>query len=331
MSLYPWQAETWQRLHAQRGRLPHALLLEGARGIGKRDFALAFAKGMLCESPAGDGAACGRCASCHWFEQGSHPDLRLIEPITEDEEEGEEGGTSRKRYEIAIAQIRALADFVNLSSHRGRGRVIVLHPAESLNLAASNALLKTLEEPAPNTQFLLVTHQPHAVLATIKSRAQRLTLPKPDAVASRAWLEKSGMKQAELCLALAGGAPLLAKEFDDAEYLAERQQFLGALREPAKLNWLALAEQGAKANLAARFDWLQKWLYDLSCAQLAGTVRYNIDFATGLRDLSTRVNVTRVQSYARELAQQKRHLQHPLNPQLLLESVLLRYRDAVTG
>lgn len=331
MSVFPWQQALWQRLHAQRGRLPHALLLEGARGIGKRDFALAFAQSLLCESPASDAVACGHCASCHWFAQGSHPDFRLIEPITEDEEEGEEGASSRKRYEIAIAQIRALADFVNLSSHRGGGRVIVLHPAESLNLAASNALLKTLEEPAPNTQFLLVTHQANAVLPTIKSRSQRVSLPRPDAAASRAWLEKSGMKQAELCLALAGGAPLLAQEFADAEYLAERQQFLNALREPGKLNWLALAEQGAKANLAARFDWLQKWLYDLSSAKLAGTVRYNVDFASGLRELAGRVNVTRVQRYARELAQQKRHLQHPLNPQLLLESVLLRYRDAVTG
>lgn len=329
MSIYPWQNELWQHLHTRAERLPHALLLEGARGIGKRDFALAYAQARLCETPAADASACGHCASCHWFAQGSHPDFRLIEPITEDEAEGEEGAPSRKRYEIAIAQIRALADFVNLSSHRGGARVIVLHPAESLNLAASNALLKTLEEPAPNTQFLLVTHQPHAVLPTIKSRAQRLTLPKPAQAVARDWLARNNMPQADLCLALAGGAPLLAQEFNDADYLRERQYFLGALREPEKLNWLALAEQGAKANLAARFDWLQKWLYDLAMARLAGGVRYNIDFAPGLRELAARVNVTRVQAYAREVAQQKRHLQHPLNAQLLLESMLLRYLDAV--
>ncbi|OFZ69369.1 MAG: DNA polymerase III subunit delta' [Betaproteobacteria bacterium RBG_16_58_11] len=332
---YPWLVPLWQRLSAQPERLPHALLLEGPRGIGKRDFALAFAHALLCETPVQDGHACGQCVACHWLAQDSHPDFRLLEPLTAEEKGEEEGATAeegppkRKKYEITIAQVRALADFVNLSSHRAGSRVVIIHPAEALNPAASNALLKTLEEPSPNTHFLLVSHQPHFLLPTIKSRSFSLSMPQPSPSQAAAWLKDQGIHEAELCLALAGGAPLLAREFADADYLKERRLFLSALQAPKQLNWLALAEQGARADLAARIDWLQKWLYDLVSSRLARQVRYNVDFASGLQDLAARVNLSRVQQFARELAQIKRRLQHPLNPQLLLESVLLSYLTAV--
>ena len=330
---YPWLAPLWQHLHAQGERLPHALLLEGPRGIGKRDFALSFARALLCEAPTDGGHACGQCVACHWLLQDSHPDFRLLEPLTEDEKGEEEGATvekaTRKKREINIAQVRALADFVNLSSHQAGGRVVVIHPAEALNPAASNALLKTLEEPSPNTHFLLVSHQPHFLLPTIKSRSHRISMPQPNPAQAAAWLKEQGIQEAELCLALAGGAPLLARDFADADYLKERHAFLTALQKPKQLNWLTLAEQGAKADMATRFDWLQKWLYDLVSSRLAQQVRYNVDFAPGLQDLAMRVNLSRVQDFSRELAQIKRRLQHPLNPQLLLESALLSYLTAV--
>ncbi len=330
MNFYPWLAPLWQRLTAQPERLPHALLLEGPRGIGKRDFALALAAARLCETPHSDGQACGECPACHWLAQGSHPDFRLLEPYTADGDDAEEEVVTRKKREIPIAQVRALADFVNLSSHRAGGRVVVLHPAETLNAAASNALLKTLEEPNPNTYFLLVTHQANFLLPTIKSRCHRINVAQPDSDQAAAWLKQQGVNQAELCLALAGGAPLLAREFSDAAYLQARQQFLSALNMPKKLNWPALAESIARSDLAACFDWLQKWLYDLNSVRLAGRVRYNLDFGSGLQELASRVNVMRVQHFARELAQTKRRLQHPLNPQLLMESVLLNYLAAVS-
>ena len=128
---------------------------------------------------------------------------------------------------------------------------------------------------------------------------------------------------------MAGGAPLLAREYADAQYLQARQHFLSALQKPKQLNWLQLAEQGAKADMVARFDWLQKWLADLVTIRLAGKVRYNLDFVSSLQDLALQVNLMRVQKFADELAQIKRRLKHPLNPQLLLESVLLSYLAAV--
>ncbi len=329
MDVYTWHASLWQRLMSQPERLPHALLLEGPRGIGKRDFALALIAARLCVSPDSNGYACGHCAACHWIAQSAHPDLRVLEPLPGDDET--EQGATRKKYEITIAQVRALGDFMNLSSHRAGSRMVLIHPAEALNPASANALLKTLEEPSPNSTLVLVSHQANSLLPTIISRCHRISMPQPTAGDAGDWLQRQGVEQASLCLALAGGAPLLARTYADPQYLQARQQFLTALQKPKQLNWLQLAEQGAKADMAVRFDWLQQWLTDLVMVRLAGKVRYNLDFVSGLQDLALQVNLMRIQKFADELAQIKRRLKHPLNPQLLLESVLLRYLAAVAN
>src|SRR5262249_46843560 len=152
---------------ARMERLPHALLVHGARGLGKLDLALDFAQFLLCERRGQGKKACGQCEGCRWFLAGNHPDLRLIEPeaiarqpVSEPEEgeaRAEEGGTKAKRkpsLQIRIEQTRALADFVNVGSHRGALRVALIHPAEDMNTATANSLLKMLEEPPANAIFI---------------------------------------------------------------------------------------------------------------------------------------------------------------------------------
>ena len=165
MTMYPWQGDAWAQLQQMRARMPHAILVHGPAGTGKADFIEAFAQALLCESPRPDGHACGSCASCGWFVQHNHPDYRRVRPEALEDElpaEGEGGDGERKSKstkapskEIKIEQIRNLADFMNISTHRQGLRVVVLYPAEALNMPASNALLKTLEEPPPGTVFLL--------------------------------------------------------------------------------------------------------------------------------------------------------------------------------
>ncbi len=152
-------------------------LLQGRAGIGKLVFAEALAASLLCESPQTDGLACGQCLSCGWLEQGNHPDFRLITP--EDKIETDESGAekSKKRNHILVDQIRGIADMVGLSSHRQGMRVVLLHPAEALNLESANALLKMLEEPPAGMVFVLVSHQPQRLLPTIRSRCHKVTMP----------------------------------------------------------------------------------------------------------------------------------------------------------
>ena len=146
---YPWQQAAWEQLQTLRERMPHAILFHGAAGVGKSDFIEAFAQSLLCENVRADGYACGACASCGWFAQHNHPDDRRVRPEALEDEpaaEGEEGADSDKKSkstkapskEIKIEQIRALADFMNISTHRQGLRVVVLYPAEALNTPASS-------------------------------------------------------------------------------------------------------------------------------------------------------------------------------------------------
>ncbi len=151
-----------------RATLPPALLLHGPRGIGKHALALNLAQALLCEAPRADGLACGECAGCRYAIRGQHPDLLRLELTTIDEETGELAAVDT----IAIDRVRALIDFVQLTSHRQRAKVAVIAPAERLNAAAANALLKTLEEPPPLTYFVLVFGLPVA-----PSRDDRVALP----------------------------------------------------------------------------------------------------------------------------------------------------------
>lgn len=188
-NIFPWQQAVWQQFKGMRSRLPHALLLYGCTGIGKYQFARALSQSLLCATPTADGHACGACQSCHWFQENAHPDFRLLTPEIEGELDSDTETTkkkSKKKTNIAISQVRDLNDFMHLSGHQAHGyRVVLVHPAETLNLASANALLKMLEEPTENVIFILVAHQIHQLLPTILSRCQKIAMPMPDATTAQ--------------------------------------------------------------------------------------------------------------------------------------------------
>src|SRR5258707_1171901 len=120
-TLLPWQRVAAATALAARSRWPHALLITGRRGIGKRGLALHFAQALLCEEPRTDGSACGRCPSCGYFAAAAHPDLRLIEPI-----ECDEDGEPKPVDAIVVDRIRELIEFAQLSTHRQRAKVVLI-------------------------------------------------------------------------------------------------------------------------------------------------------------------------------------------------------------
>lgn len=239
--LYPWQTEAWRHWLKLRERLPHALLLKGPQGTGKLDFAMNLARSLLCERPQnGDGLACGECASCHWFEQETHPDFRLIQPdaLSESDEDEEKANAKKKpSKQISVDQIRALADFAGLSAHQGGHKVVLIHPAEAMNTNAANALLKTLEEPAGRMMIILVSHKPQQLLPTILSRCLALPMPLPPVEESAEWLKEQGVDDPAPLLAQAGFAPL--KALADADGAREEYEaFMKAIAAPARLDAL---------------------------------------------------------------------------------------------
>lgn len=158
--MYPWQTSNWQNLASsqQNKRLAHGLLLHGPKGIGKKAFAVDFAHWLLCEQPSTD-KACGQCKSCQLIKAESNPDLLYLQP----EEEGKA---------IKVDQIRELINKISLTGHGQGYRVIIISPADALNINASNSLLKTLEEPPENTVLILISDKPSKLMATIRSRTQ---------------------------------------------------------------------------------------------------------------------------------------------------------------
>ena len=334
---YLWFEKDWQRLHANRARLPHALLIHGAPDIGKRDFAEHFAQSLLCENLAHQGHLCGVCPACGWFAARNHPDFRAVLPEilqpdeagADAEEEAEKAAkTKTPSKEIKIEQIRRLDSFFNTGTHRGGARVVLVYPADALNLPAGNALLKTLEEPAPGTVFLLVTSHPDQVLPTIRSRAAKFTLSAPDAKACIAWLAEQGVERPELRLAEAGGAPLAAfRAATEDPHSAQRETLIDALAAAGvPLDPLALAEKIDKAGNENLALWLMRWVADLLIVQqTGGAARYYPARAKSIMSSAAGFDVPALHRYYRKLADARRIAGHPLNPRLFAEALLIDY------
>jgi len=329
---YPWHKPEFSALLKRKERLPHALLLRGAQGIGKLAFAEAVARALLCEKPAPDGAACAQCTACGWMGQGSHPDFRRLEPDSLAEPKDAEAGAEKKEKastQISVDQVRGLANFINVSSHRGGSKVVLVHPAEALNPNAANALLKGLEEPPPRTYFLLVAHRWNQLLPTIRSRCQDLALPRPKADAARGWLKEQGLRDPDLALAQAGNAPLLALQFDE-DYWGQRERFLKSIAG-RDFDALGVAEQLRDHAPALVVGWLQRWAYDLVSHRATGSIRYNPDFSAAIAAVAGRVDPVEVVRFQRHVVRLQRIVLHPLNARLFFEQLMLTYAALLRG
>ena len=335
IDLLPWHGAPLRSLLSRRDALPHAVLVYGRQGIGKVVFARAIAQSLLCESPH-QSVACGTCAACGWFTQGNHPDFRELMPEALSADDADPEATSdpeakekKKSKEIKVEQIRDIADFMTLSTHRDGFRVLLIHPAETLNANAANALLKTLEEPPPRTLILLVTEQIGRLLATIKSRCQRVMLPAPDEVTAMAWLKTQGIVDADIALGQAGGAPLSALAFADADYQSQRKSFMQVLAA-ADADHIAAAQSFEKSDLVNVVTWLQTWVSDVALSRLTGEVRHHRDQKSAIARIAARVHLPALFRYESQLRQARRAVHHPLNARLLLEHLLISYVIAIT-
>lgn len=322
---YPWQVQSAKDFAARRERWPHAILLYGPAGHGKHHLARTFAQALLCETTSPAGFACGQCESCRLFATENHPDFRLLAPEIESDE-------ARSSNVITIAQIRTLNDFIVLTSHRQKAKVVMIDPAEAMNPSAANALLKTLEEPPLGTYFLLVSHRAHRLLATIISRCHKVPSPQSSNEQAVAWLKEQNVTEPHLLLAQAGGAPLAAQKL--AAQQSARQTFLLTLAEPARLSPIKMGgeldtvpKNERRERLQHWLSWLQAWVYDLAQVKYGNEVRYNPDYAAAMQQLAARLAPKPLFRYYRDLLTQQALLNHPLQPRLVAELLLVQYRQ----
>ena len=319
--MHPWNEPVLESLKKARERLPHALLMHGPRGVGKLALAERFVQLLLCEHRDPTVRPCGKCDACRWYQAGNHPDFRRVEPeaiakmppaAEAETEEGSETPARRSKQPsivIAVEQVRALADFLNLGSHRGALRIALVHPAEDMNANAANALLKGLEEPPAGAMFILVSHRPARLLPTVRSRCVAVPVPIPPANVALRWLASEGIANPDRWLAFAGGAPLQAMEY--AEQAAGWERLL---KSPEPVDDRESLERLAEA--------LQKIAYDRAFSAFGLPPKYRTG-APSAPPAKARAWL----SYARKMGEDRLLTRHPLNPRLFSADMLARMRD----
>ena len=319
--LLPWHEAAWQALAARRaaGRVPPALLVTGARGLGKRAFAERFARALLCSTDAGP---CGACQSCVLFAAGNHPDHRVLQRAVDEE-------TGKQRKDITVDQVRELIEDLQLSSQRGGWKTTLVEPADALNRNAANAFLKTLEEPPARTLLVLITARPDRLLATVRSRCERLAIRPPERAVARAWLERERPRPDwDLWLGIANGAPLSASELAGSSFGAQRAawaQALLALPE-GRGDPVRLAEEWAKDDPRTLLRWWATVVADLvRLVQVGAGPLRNPDLEGVLRKLSGRVDLAAMHRFLGALQRATGTLESTVSPALVLESLLIAW------
>ncbi|MCL2590565.1 MAG: DNA polymerase III subunit delta' [Betaproteobacteria bacterium] len=348
--IYPWLKSLWAQWMALGEHLPHALLIAGASGLGKRDLAEALAARLLCDAPQTDGQACGHCLPCQWRTSGNHPDLHRLSPesgeaqFLADEQAGGEAKPTQGATQIVINQVRAVQEALSVTAHRGGKRAVIVDPAEAMNPFTANALLKLLEEPPDGCAFLLVSSAPRRLLPTIRSRCQHWHVPHPSADALLQWQagQGHGGSVPTSLLALCGGMPLTARRLSAQGGVALFERFVNDLNA-GRIDPLRLAAQWEtwlkkdKAPLAAGFnlitlvEWMHRWVSDLAAISLGGRVRYFPEQIERLAVLSAEVNATSAIDCYNEFINIRRVATHPLNLRLFLEDMLMRYVRVFKG
>jgi DNA polymerase-3 subunit delta' len=318
----PWLAAPAHEIAArQRG---HALLLQGHAGAGVFELALRVARTWLCET-AGADAPCGRCVACHLLASNSHPDFRALLPEltqvelgwsvggseTVDAGDGESKSKKKPSKEIRIEAVRDAIAWTQKSSSRGRAKVLLLFPADAMNLVASNALLKTLEEPPQGVRLLLVAEDAERLLPTLRSRCQRILFAGPTPEQALTWLEAQGVADAPVLLAAAGGHPLAARRlaadgFDAAAWVALPKRIADGRWEPP-----------AGATVPRLREVLQKLCHDAMSVAAGAAPRY---FPAA--SLPPAAAWTKLSDWSQSLARLARHDEHPFNAPLITDSLL---------
>lgn len=312
MSFAPWHIEPWSQLAARRaqGRVPHALLLCGPEGLGKRQFAAAFAAALLCQHPGADGSACGTCRACHLVQAGSHPDLVRIGLELRDD--------GKPRTEIVVEQIRSLGERLAMTAQFGGYQIAVIDPADAMNVNTSNALLKTLEEPTAATVIALVTDHPSRLPATVRSRCQRIEFRLPQLADAQDWLAAQGISADSVALALdaSGGNPGLALTWARSGGLATREEVARDLRSlcGGKASAVEIANRWSKADPEPRLWFAAMLLEHEAQAQARG--------ADGPLGVKSSDAIARLSTWFDGANRARAQLRGPLRPELVVLETL---------
>lgn len=317
----PWHDAQWKTLTRDIERLPHALLLHGQPGLGKDRFALRLAQFILCLDRADNDRACGRCHSCSLFRVGNHPDFLRISPLEDSSV-------------IAVDQIRGVSEFLSFKGHTSLHKVVVISPAQAMNVNAANSLLKALEEPPPRSLLVLVAAHPSRLPVTIRSRCVRVPFHIPAPSQAIGWLNAQGAKitGSETSLTEAGGAPFAALALMAEQGQDHRPQLLADLTAVAarKADPVRCAERWKSVGTEKCLEWLYRLIVDALRRQATLVGRGAINNIPGIGTTFS-INFIDLFIFLDSISTIKRQLGTGVDETLALEDLMIRWSEITTN
>ena len=322
--IYPWQENQWSMLASlmKTNRLPHAILLQGSAGTGKHAFARHLAQSVLCSNQTTTGSACGQCSACITVDAQTHPDLITIKP-----QPPENSKSKLPVLSIKVEAIRELCKKLTRTSRFDGFRVAIIEDAEFMVISAANGLLKTLEEPGNDVLIILVSSKPSKLPVTVRSRCRKIRFELPETEQAVSWLKTNNIKDPELVLRMAHGAPLIASTLDD-EQLAQRKLLARAFT--ATLNneiSITYAQQLSLLPKERALDWLFDWVCDViklkSCNDMIELT--NSDCEPSLKRLAGSMEDKALYGFYDLLTESRKSVGIALNPQLFWENLLISW------
>jgi DNA polymerase III subunit delta' len=327
----PWIHRQSLSLLAQQG---HAWLLQGPSGLGQYALATAMVSAWLCESEhALTKGACGQCGSCHALSVHTHADLFVLMPetvllelgwpLSEKAQAEIDNKTRKPSKEIRIDAMRDAIEFSQRTNARGRGKAVLVYPAERMNHVTANALLKTLEEPPGDVKFVLASEAAHQLLPTIRSRCLIHTMAWPNHQEAEAWLTQHGFSAEEATFALrtAGGRP---EEVFRQKELGQTMQWWAQFPRAMQTGDASYCSNLPPSEV---IDALQKLCHDLMMRQAEASLRY-----FNASDLpSIQSNGANLTAWFKRLSQAARSSEHPFNAGLMLEALCSEAREVINA
>ncbi len=332
----PWNRDLWhdliERYHG--AGLPHASLLLGNEGVGKRSFAFRLAKFLLCQSAdkkqqVSVTTPCDRCHSCQLMDAGSHPDYFICDQ-------------EAKGKQIKVDAVRQLNEFFSKTPQISSCQVVQIYPIEALNINASNALLKTLEEPSGESYLLLIAERLGSVLPTIRSRTQRISFHPPNSQTALAWLaqriENASPEDLSLALKQCSGGPLKAEAWLRQGLLPQDGVYVGLMQK-----WLAGQQQLqdvskvlSKYELLDTINWWSGLSLDIIKMSMGASAQQisrpsQAQWIEQLAASAIKVKLLTLQKKLQEIAGQVVAGQGSFNSSLLLETLLLDWQQSFSS
>lgn len=307
-----WHKKSWDRYIAARKqqKLPHAMLITGEQGIGKSLFAERLVKTLLCTDNKTD-EACGKCQSCKTYESQSNPDFLKID-LLED------------KTQITVDQIRSMNDFINYSRSFDAYKVILINQVDRLNINAANSLLKNLEEPSDNTVIILISSQFSRLIATIKSRCQRLHIASPTLAQTKEWLTQNSIDTAQLSEQNLV-RPLNALQIENSEIEKQESlyQDIAAIIHD-EVNLIQVAKKYEKElSLADFIDWQLVLLKQLIKQKI---IDVKNNKCNNINNIENDFNLNTLWKIYHEIINQKQYIHTSVNSLMFIENVLLLWK-----